>query len=124
MSRRKKSRSLKNNHSGVKTGSKERMKLETKQRKAAKKAANPRKVTRQRSVYQQLMDKNGQVEAQHVNALKPSQDQPAVKKLIISQQKPAPKPMASPIKETPVEPEVQAEDLWGQLESPQNADIF
>jgi len=124
MSRRKKSRSLKNNHSGVKTGSKERMKLETKQRKAAKKAANPRKVTRQRSVYQQLMDKNGQVETQHVNALKPSQDQPAVKKLIISQQKPAPKPMASPIKETPVEPEVQAEDLWGQLESPQNADIF
>jgi len=124
MSRRKKSRSLKNNHSGVKTGSKERMKLETKQRKAAKKAANPRKVTRQRSVYQQLMDKNGQVEAQHVNALKPSQGQPAVKKLIISQQKPAPKPMASPIKETPVEPEVQTEDLWGQLESPQNADIF
>jgi len=124
MSRRKKSRSLKNNHSGVKTGSKERMKLETKQRKAAKKAANPRKVTRQRSVYQQLMDKNGQVETQHVNAPKPSQGQPAVKKLIISQQKPAPKPMASPIKETPVEPEVQAEDLWGQLESPQNADIF
>ncbi len=123
MSRRKKSRSLKNNHSGVKTGSKERMKIETKQRKAAKKAANPRKVTRQRSVYQQHMDNSGQVEDQHVNAPKPAQSLPAVKKFAISQQK-APKPMVSPVIETPVEKEVQAVDLWDQLESPQNADIF
>jgi len=124
MSRRKKSRSLKNNHSGVKTGSKERMKIETKQRKAAKKAANPRKVTRQRSVYQQHMDNSGLVEAQHVDAPKPSQSQPMVKKLSAHQLQQVAETKASPVVEAIVEPEVQAVDLWDQLESPQNADIF
>ncbi len=126
MSRKKKSRSLKNNHSGVKTGSKERMKIETKQRKAAKKAANPRKVTRQRSVYQQHMDNSGLVEGQHVDAPKPSQIQPVKKMVVASPMKAARKPLAKPafVPEPTVESEVQPKDLWDQLESPQNSDIF
>ncbi|MEY8204465.1 MAG: hypothetical protein RPR40_05245 [Bermanella sp.] len=122
MSRRKKSRSLKNNHSGLKTGSKERTKLESKQRKAAKKVANPRKVSRQRSVYQQHMDKSGLVEIQHVDAPKPSPIRPIVKKL--STQPPKQAPMAKPAIASAVATEVTAVDLWDQLESPQNADIF
>ncbi len=125
MSRKKKSRSLKNNHSGVKTGSKERMKLETKQRKAAKKIANPRKVTRQRSVYQQHMDQSGQVEGQHVEARKPASQplfKPVTKSFTEKVNTPALNP--SPVREQLVEKQAEPVDLWDQLESPQNNDIF
>ncbi len=123
MSRKKKSRSLKNNHSGVKTGTKERMKLETKQRKAAKKAANPRKVSRQRSVYQQHMDQSGQVEAQHVEARSPTA-QPPVKAPVKSFTEKAKTPAPSLAREQIIEKPAEPVDLWDQLESPQNNDIF
>lgn len=106
MSRLKKSRSLKRVTGGVKTGSKERTKLENKQRKAKQKAANPVKSNRQRSVYQKFLDENDLVEKQHV---------------------------AKPVKTTePViseprvtfEPRAKKETLWDQLEKPQNNDTF
>jgi hypothetical protein len=133
MSRRKKSRSLKNNHSGLKTGSKERMKIESKQRKAAKKEANPRKVNRQRSVYQQQLDKSGHVESQHVGAKAPTAIQAVIKKTLptsidsmpataIKRSKPKPAPVLTP---APQETEtLVSEDPWDLLESPQNKDIF
>ncbi len=133
MSRRKKSRSLKNNHSGLKTGSKERMKIESKQRKAAKKEANPRKVNRQRSVYQQQLDKSGQVESQHVDPKVPTAIQAAIKKALPTSQDSAPSPVKAVKRPTPKQvpapaPQVTetpvSEDPWDLLETPQNKDIF
>lgn len=110
MSRTKKSRSLKRVTGGVKTGSKERTKLENKQRKAKKKANNAvKKPSRQRSVYQKFLDDNNLVEQQHVN-----------------------KPQAPEVIEEVIEEEVVEEpskksdkdDIWEQLENPNNNDIF
>ncbi len=120
MSRSKKSRSLKRNHSGFKTGSKERTKLESKQRKAKKKLANPRAVTRQRSVYQQHLDNSGLVEAQHVDLKTTTTKSVPVAKLL-SPEKTKLKP--APIEVTESE-EPQKVSLWDQLESPQNNDTF
>ncbi len=133
MSRRKKSRSLKNNHSGLKTGSKERMKIESKQRKAAKKEANPRKVNRQRSVYQQQLDKSGQVESQHVGSKTPTAIKAVIKKTLPTSHDSAPSPARAVKRPTPKQAPVSelqepvahvSEDPWDMLESPQNKDIF
>lgn len=123
MSRVKKSRSLKRVTGGVKTGSKERTKLENKQRKAKQKAAKPFKPTRQRSVYQQFMDENNLVEKQQANN--------SVKSANSNQQAPVKKAL-KPKKETvaPVQQQVaiksqeNANDLWDQLEQPTNNDTF
>jgi hypothetical protein len=128
MSRSKKSRSLKRNHSGVKTGTKERTKLESKQRKAKKKLANPRAVTRQRSVYQKHLDDNNLVEGQHL-APKEQQAQPTNSLLAQAQKKsanfkPEAKPKAKEVLTPQVTEENQEADLWDQLESTPNNDIF
>ena len=136
MSRSKKTRSLKRNHSGVKTGTKERTKLESKQRKANKKLANPRAVTRQRSVYQQHLDNNNLVEGQHL-APKEQVAQPKTSLLAQAQQKAANfKPEAKPTpkkRPTAKAKEIEAPKiidenhdnaLWDQLESTPNNDIF
>ena len=125
MSRSKKSRSLKRVTGGnKKTGSKERMKLETKQRKAKKKAENPRKVTRQRSVYQQHMDQSNQVEVLHVS----KKVNTGNAKIIESKLKAAPaftKAEVEPVQTIESAPQEQTEDsLWEQLEAPKNNDIF
>ena len=114
MSRVKKSRSLKRITGGQKTGSKERMKLETKQRKAKKKAANPRVVVRQRSIYQKLEDEK-----------KASAGQKSpVKKLSPIFQAPAFEPELKKI-EIAAEIETENEDnLWDMLEQPQNTNTF
>ncbi len=128
MSRSKKSRSLKRNHAGVKTGTKERTKLERKQNKAKSKLANPRAVTRQRSVYQQFLDTNNLVEGQHAASKAP--ESPAVKPIYkdiqskVSSFKHKPKPSIQKKIETPIAAEDQKDDLWDQLETPQNNDIF
>ena len=111
MSRTKKSRSLKRVTGGVKTGSKERTKLENKQRKAKKKAANPvRKSSKQRSVYQKFLDENNLIEQQHVSKPTPVEtEEVAVEE--------APE-QAAPRKS-------EKEDMWDQLENPENNnDIF
>lgn len=136
MSRSKKSRSLKRNHAGVKTGSKERTKLESKQRKANKKLANPRAVTRQRSVYQQHLDNNNLVEGQHQSP-KAQAAQPTVSLLAQAQQKaanfkaeikPAAKKRPTPKAKETLAPNAIEDNpenaLWDQLESTQNNDIF
>ncbi len=136
MSRSKKTRSLKRNHSGVKTGTKERTKLESKQRKANKKLANPRAVTRQRSVYQQHLDNNNLVEGQH-QAPKEQVAQPQNSLLAQAQQKaanfkpeinPTAKKRSAPKAKEILAPKViddnQEDALWDQLESTPNNDIF
>jgi len=109
MSRVKKSRSLKRVTGGVKTGTKERTKLERKQRKAKQKAANPVKKNRQRSVYQQFLDDNNLIEKQHVD--KPTQE-PVVNDS--TEQSETKSYSQAPKKES----------LWDQLEKPQNTDTF
>lgn len=136
MSRSKKTRSLKRNHSGVKTGTKERTKLESKQRKANKKLANPRAVTRQRSVYQQHLDNNNLVEGQH-QAPKEQVVQSKPSLLAQAQQKAAnfkpevkptakkrPTAKAKEIQTPKVIDDNQDSALWDQLESTTNNDIF
>ncbi len=136
MSRSKKTRSLKRNHSGVKTGTKERTKIESKQRKANKKLANPRAVNRQRSVYQQHLDNNNLVEGQH-QAPKEQIAQPVNSLLAQAQQKaanfkpeikPTPKVKLAPKAKEKIAPKAAEENqddaLWDQLESTQNNDIF
>ena len=109
MSRLKKSRSLKRVTGGVKTGSKERTKLENKQRKAKQKAANPMKSNRQRSVYQKFIDENGIVEKQHAPKAAKVQE-------IVTE--------AKIIERTVHQPTETTESLWDQLEKPQNNDTF
>lgn len=109
MSRVKKSRSLKRVTGGVKTGSKERTKLENKQRKAKKKAALPSKTGRQRSVYQKFLDDNNLIEKQHVS--KPVKDMSVETIEVAAPSKP----------ERIIE---RSENLWDQLEKPTSNDIF
>ena len=130
MSRSKKTRSLKRNHSGVKTGTKERTKIESKQKKAKQKLANPRAVTRQRSVYQQHLDNNDLTEGQHA-APKLQLDQPLISLLAQAEQKSAnfraakkPKPRTPEKVEAPATEEDQEANLWNQLESAPSNDIF
>ena len=123
MSRVKKSRSLKRVTGGVKTGSKERTKLENKQRKAKQKAAKPFKPTRQRSVYQQFVDENNLVEKQHSN--KPAKS--IVDDAVVAEAKAqkTKKELITPMQPKTVEtPKEQADDLWDQLEQPTNNNIF
>lgn len=117
MSRLKKSRSLKRVTGGVKTGSKERTKLENKQRKAKQKAANPMKGNRQRSVYQKFLDENEIVEKQH--AAKPT----AVKE-VATVIKAKTKANTNTVEHKSVEPTENTESLWDQLEKPTNNDTF
>ena len=123
MSRVKKSRSLKRVTGGVKTGSKERTKLENKQRKAKQKAAKPFKLTRQRSVYQQFMDENNLVEKQQANnSVKSanSNQQAPVKKAL----KPKKEAVAPVKQQVAIKSQENANDLWDQLEQPTNNDTF
>lgn len=123
MSRVKKSRSLKRVTGGVKTGSKERTKLENKQRKAKQKAAKPFKPTRQRSVYQQFMDENNLVEKQQANnSVKSanSNQQAPVKKAF----KPKKEAVAPVQQQVAIKSQENANDLWDQLEQPTNNDTF
>ncbi|MGK0445715.1 MAG: hypothetical protein ACJA1U_002666 [Bermanella sp.] len=123
MSRVKKSRSLKRVTGGVKTGSKERTKLENKQRKAKQKAAKPFKPTRQRSVYQQFMDENNLVEKQQANnSVKSanSNQQAPVKKAL----KPKKEAVAPVQQQVAIKSQENANDLWDQLEQPTNKDTF
>ncbi len=123
MSRVKKSRSLKRVTGGVKTGSKERTKLENKQRKAKQKAAKPFKPTRQRSVYQQFMDENNLVEKQQANnSVKSanSNQQAPVKKAL----KPKKEAVAPVQQQVAIKSQENANDLWDQLEQPTNNDTF
>ena len=110
MSRVKKSRSLKRVTGGVKTGTKERTKLERKQRKAKQQAANPVKKTRQGSVYQRFLDENNLVENQH-KAKPQAQAQPVQETVVEEQARKSQKP-------------VEKESLWDQLEKPKNTDTF
>jgi len=118
MSRVKKSRSLKRVTGGVKTGSKERTKLENKQRKAKQKAANPVKTNRQRSVYQKFLDENAQVDKQHANKAVKTQEAPKVANTPVAV---APKNVT-----TKEEPQAQqtSDSLWDQLEQPTNNNTF
>lgn len=111
MSRVKKSRSLKRVTGGVKTGTKERTKLERKQRKAKQQAANPVKKNRQRSVYQRFLDENNLVETQH--AAKPKAQTQSAQEPVFEQEQPR-------VSQKPVE----KESLWDQLEKPKNTDTF
>ena len=127
MSRSKKSRSLKRANGGVKTGSKERTKLESKQRKAKKKAANPRKITRTRSVYQKAVDIETIEEKQAkrrapTDRLDLSMAQTTAPKV---QATPEPKVAQAPIKEESVESETESEEgLWDLLENPSSTNTF
>lgn len=127
MSRSKKSRSLKYANGGVKTGSKERTKLESKQRKAKKKAANPRKVTRTRSVYQKAVDSEA-IEEQKVqrraptDALDLSLALPSKPKAPVKTETQA---IETPTKEESVETAPESEEeLWDLLENPSNTNTF
>ncbi|MFT5593669.1 MAG: hypothetical protein ACI8SR_002055 [Oceanicoccus sp.] len=115
MSRLKKSRSLKRVTGGVKTGSKERTKLENKQRKAKQKAANPMKGNRQRSVYQKFLDENEIVEKQH-----PAKPIPVKEIATVIKAKANTKAAVHKA----VEPLENSESLWDQLEKPTNNDTF
>jgi len=97
---------------GVKTGTKERTKIERKRRKDAKKAANPRKNSRQKSVYQRYLDDNGIVDQSHAEkaAAKADNDQQNMDSV-----KSQPAPKEKPEKE---------ESLWDMLEKPTQHDTF
>ena len=126
MSRLKKSRSLKRVTGGVKTGSKERTKLESKQRKAKKKADNPRKSNRQRSVYQKFLDDNNMVEKQHVQ--KPATQSEEVQEDLVIEAEAQSEYVSSPLTDTKDSADAKAKDsdkdLWSQLENPNQNDTF
>ena len=110
MSRVKKARSLKRVTGGVKTGTKERTKIERKKRKEAKKTASPRKESRQKSVYQKYLDDNGIVDQSHkAKASKPAPEQ-------AKETQPA-KPEKPVVKQ-------ERDDLWDMLENPNLKDTF
>lgn len=123
MSRNKKSRSLKRVTGGVKTGSKERTKLENKQNKARKKAnSKTSKPQRQRSVYQKMLD-----DKQPEGTTKEPKKTQAIATSETEQQN-----ALEPIEPTSIEkaaldtsietPETTSEDdLWDQLENPDNS---
>ena len=94
---------------GVKTGTKERTKIERKRRKDAKKAANPRKNSRQKSVYQRYLDDNGIVDQSHAEKAADNDQQN------MDSVKSQPAPKEKPEKE---------ESLWDMLEKPTQHDTF
>lgn len=130
MSRSKKSRSLKYANGGVKTGSKERTKLESKQRKAQKKAANPRKVDRVRSVYQKAVDVAAIEELQiqrraPTDRLDLSMAQPIIPRAEAKPELKAKAAEEAPIEEESAEKEPESEeDLWDMLENPTSTNTF
>ncbi len=116
MSRVKKSRSLKR-IAGVKTGTKERTKIERKRRKEAKKASNPRKSDRQKSLYQRFLDDNGIVNQAHVE--KPKTKKPENIDTIDAQestQKPSDKASGAH--------KEKDQNLWDMLEKPNLKDTY
>lgn len=118
MSRVKKSRSLKRVTGGQKTGSKERMKLETKQRKAKKKAANPRAVVRQRSVFQKLEDEKKALLAKGTQPQKIKATPLAPASAVTPQLE---------IKKIEIVADIETDNednLWDMLEQPQNTNTF
>lgn len=124
MSRNKKSRSLKRVTGGVKTGSKERTKLENKQNKARKKASSMTgKVKRQRSVYQKMLDENASTKQDQPKKAAPKPDQEVVEPEVTEAA--APTPIKESAKEDTLEtPEQSDDDLWDQLENPGETDTF
>ncbi|EAT13288.1 hypothetical protein HF888_07325 [Bermanella marisrubri] len=113
MSRKKKARSIKR-IAGIKTGTKERTKLENKQRKERKKAASKAKPTRQRSIFQQFLDKTQTVDPEFSGQpQKPRAEEEAV---AVEQ------PVATEHDRQADEPKEQS--LWDQLERPKNTDTF
>lgn len=122
MSRSKKSRSLKRVTGGVKTGSKERTKLENKQRKAKKKADNPRKDSRQRSVYQRFLDDNNMVEKQHVQ--KPVAQPEEIQENVVLETVEQSEYSSNRDTRSDQKPQDGDKDLWSQLENPNQNDTF
>lgn len=122
MSRNKKSRSLKRVTGGVKTGTKERTKLENKQKKARKKASSvTAKDKRQRSVYQKMVDD------QNSNTEKKSQkNTPKADSQIENIREPAePEDSAHTIASEPtITDKPDEDDLWDQFENPESSDTF
>lgn len=113
MSRKKKARSIKR-IAGIKTGTKERTKLENKQRKERKKAASKAKPTRQRSIFQQFLDKTQTVDPEFSG-------QP--QKQRTKEEAPATQQAEQVVQTKPVE-EPKEQSLWDQLERPKNTDTF
>lgn len=123
MSRNKKSRSLKRVTGGVKTGSKERTKLENKQNKARKKASSMSKVKRQRSVYQKMLDENASTKQDQPKKAAPKPDQEVLESEVTEAA------TLNPIKESTKEDTLETaeqsdDDLWDQLENPGETDTF
>lgn len=126
MSRVKKTRSLARVN-GVKTGSKEKTKLLNKLRKDQKKAKNPHKEVRQKSVYEKYLESlagnpelYAAAKAEQAGVKPPKSTKP------VEQSAPAfiEKPLKNKAKAEPIEVEEDAEDLWEQLERPRDKDIF
>ena len=120
MSRNKKSRSLKRVTGGVKTGSKERTKLENKQNKARKKAnSKTSKPQRQRSVYQKMLD-DKQPEGTANTTKKPDIKTPQETEEIMT---PESMETASTEEETlnTSNESISEDELWDQLENPDNS---
>jgi CRISPR/Cas system-associated protein endoribonuclease Cas2 len=127
MSRNKKSRSLKRVTGGVKTGTKERTKLENKQNKARKKALTTTgKVKRQRSIYQKMVDENGTDEKQ-VAPKKTVTQQPDNTEIEASAETRRQTQVKEEAPITPAKSDIDTssdEDLWDQLENPGESNTF
>ena len=128
MSRNKKSRSLKRVTGGVKTGTKERTKLENKQNKARKKALTTTgKVKRQRSIYQKMVDENGSEEKQaptkKVSRPQIDTEAPETTQITNRSARPA-KDEATKVTAVTDTDESLEDDLWDQLENPGESDTF
>jgi hypothetical protein len=126
MSRVKKTRSLARVN-GVKTGSKEKTKLLNKLRKDQKKAKNPHKEVRQKSVYEKYLESltaNPELYA----AAKAEQAGIKPVKTTKPVQQNAPAFIEKPLKAKPqvaaADSEDDADDLWEQLERPRDKDIY
>jgi len=133
MSRNKKSRSLKRVTGGVKTGTKERTKLENKQKKARKKATSVMvKDKRQRSVYQKMVDENNATKDNKPNQPKKvskstEADQAKIEEKVITPEiEKAPKVVTN--KDTELNSvdstDASDEDLWDQFENPNGSNTF
>lgn len=126
MSRVKKTRSLARVN-GVKTGSKEKTKLLNKLRKEQKKAKNPHKESRQKSVYEKYLESLAGNPELYAAA---KAEQAGIKPVKTS--KPAttaapefiPKPPKTTPKPTQLDDTDGSDDLWEQLEQPRNKDIY
>lgn len=130
MSRNKKSRSLKRVTGGVKTGSKERTKLENKQNKARKKAAGgvTAKQKRQRSIFQKALDQE-KAETKKPSPKKTPETEESKQnnelEPLHAEASPAKEDTSSIDTDTVVDtPEQTEDDLWDQLENPNSSNTF